>query len=105
MYVVFGSFGARFLKRKTFAVQVEGLAIIVLQNAGDSGLNAHTITPSFFLTAALGTGSLGAMLQSIASQARTSNLIGVNLRSAVEEEGVGISYYYIPTAVVNLNIT
>lgn len=68
----------RLLKWKTFAVQVEALAMVVLQSAGGCGLNAYAITPSFFLSAALGIGSVGAMLKSIASQARPIELTGAS---------------------------
>lgn len=59
-------------KWKTFAVQVEALAMITYLHAGDSGVNAHAV-PSFFLAAALGTGSVGAMLKCFASQVRRGN--------------------------------
>lgn len=60
---------------KTFAVQVQALAMVVLLYPGGSGLNAHTITPSLFFSAALCAGSVGAMLQSFATQVLTLGLL------------------------------
>lgn len=62
---------------KAFAVQVEALAMVAFLNAGDSGLNAHAI-PSLFLAVALGTGSVGAMIMSFASQASRQETGSVN---------------------------
>lgn len=48
--------------------------MIVLQNASDSGLSAYTVTPSLFLTAAIGAGNVGMVLKSFGSQVRVMKL-------------------------------
>ncbi|CAN0026340.1 unnamed protein product, partial [Ectocarpus sp. 8 AP-2014] len=57
---------------------------------GGSGLNAHIITPSLFLTTGLCAGSVGAMLQSFATQDCERSFY-VNLRISIAETAGPVS--------------